>query len=337
MMPPHAVGGRPAFQAGGEGSNPSGGTTYPVVCVCENPEWIDDAGDGWQYCANCRELARPIDGEMASSANGLGSQALNLETLGSNPAEATNPFDHLPTEVAAKDLTGFINAYIALDEQVRKDFDTCVLWTGAGSRKNGHSGVVRRYGIHKTVKSQTPFRYVWEQVNKVPVQEGMEIGHICKSPKNLCVNPNHLFSGTREAVCILHSAQGRLAKVKQTHCKYGHPIAGVNEYIYYYKNGLERRCCKKCRNRVAREGNRRRTGAKPRVKRKHPNMSNPEQVCRKGLHRFTYQNTAVYFNKTYGRWNRVCRKCANKRCRILQRKYYGYKPLPKFRSETFLQ
>lgn len=325
---------------------------------------------------------------MAPSANRLGYQTLNLETLGSNPAGATNgevvtldartleiesvltadsisspskskccnhaekgqsnlcsyacynpkrsrslPFEQLPKSVGAKEISGFIAAFLAIDDEVlRKKFDDCVMWSGAGS--TDRCGVIRRRGIDGRIVTKTPWRYMWEQVNKQPVPEGMEVGHICTSPKHLCVNPNHLFAGTREAVCIMHSAQGRLKKVKKTHCLKGHLIAGENEFLYWRKNGAEFRCCRICRNRVARNGHRRRNGAKARVKREHPDMSRPDEKCKQNLHLMTYENTAVYFNKSDNRWNGMCRMCANKRYRMNQRMHHGYKPINKYADEA---
>lgn len=342
MMPPHAVGGRPAFQAGGEGSNPSGGTTYPVVCICENPEWIDDAGDGWQYCANCKELARSIDEETASSANGLGSQTLNLETLGSNPleatnpVEATNPFEHIPLEVGARGLDAYIAALRAIDPQKRKALTTCVIWIGAGSKPPSHGGVIRRHNRHGVPVSLKPSKYVWQIVNGALVPEGMVVGHICNN--FMCINPEHLLVGTRAAIYLMFSAQGRYKKIAAertaTHCKRGHAIQGSNLVKWKQSKGdrvISR--CRLCSQRYSREGNRRRNGAVPRSKRKHPDMSNPEQLCGRKLHFFTKKNTLVYWNKTRKEWYKNCRECSNKRTRTRKRRDFGFTPSIRYKFE----
>ena len=58
-----------------------------------------------------------------------------------------------------------------------------------------------------------------------------------------------------------------------------------------------------------------------------------KKKCLKGTHSFTKENTLVYWNKTDGRWNRMCRECANKRFRMDQRKRHGFGTIKKYRSE----
>lgn len=311
----------------------------PVVCVCENPEWIDDAGDGWQYCANCRELARPIDGEMASSANGSGYRTLNPETLGSNPAEATNPFAHIPVEVGAREIDGYIEALRAIDPQERKAFAVCVTWIGAGSRPPSHGGVIRRHNRDGVPVSLKPSKYVWQMVNGALVPEGMMVGHSCSN--FMCINPEHLLVGTRAAIYLMFSAQGRYAKIAAertaTHCKRGHAVKGSNVTEWNQSKGDRvRRRCKLCAQRESREGNRRRNGAVPRNNRRHPDMANPEQLCGRKLHLFTKKNTLVYWSMTRKEWYKNCRECANKRARIRKRRELGFAPSRRYTNERFM-
>ena len=58
-----------------------------------------------------------------------------------------------------------------------------------------------------------------------------------------------------------------------------------------------------------------------------------KKKCVKGLHQFTKKNTLVYWNSNDGRWNRMCRACAHKRFRMVQRKRHGFGTIKKYRRE----
>ena len=58
-----------------------------------------------------------------------------------------------------------------------------------------------------------------------------------------------------------------------------------------------------------------------------------KKKCLKRIHFFTEKNTLVYWNKTDGRWSRMCRECANKRFRTVQRRRHGFGAIRKYKKE----
>lgn len=202
----------------------------------------------------------------------------------------------------------------------------CILWTGAGSdpttNRTQNCGMIRRYDKHRgKVISKTPARYYYEEANG-PLRKGMEVYHLCGV--SLCYNLKHLIAGTRSALYKLMVEEGRRYRPPaKSHCPHGHKLEGENLYLWTNKAGITRRLCRTCRNTKARESLRAKKGWKPRKKRDTPDMSDPKTLCGKGLHAFTKENTMVYWNATDKRWNRLCRKCANKRLRVRWRQKKG--------------
>jgi hypothetical protein len=84
-------------------------------------------------------------------------------------------------------------------------------------------------------------RYAYEKING-PIPKGLEICHKCNNRS--CINPNHLFIGTRSDNMLDASKKGRIQtpRLIKTHCKRGHIFDDAN--TSYQVNGA--RECKTC-------------------------------------------------------------------------------------------
>lgn len=82
--------------------------------------------------------------------------------------------------------------------------DTCWLWTGARSNRHGQEG----YGqFGKYGESQQAHRISWELANG-PIPDGLCVLHHCDVRP--CVNPAHLFLGTKKDNSLDAVSKGRL-------------------------------------------------------------------------------------------------------------------------------
>lgn len=71
-------------------------------------------------------------------------------------------------------------------------FSGCWLWTGCRNRKEGHGyGVLY---ISHTIRAALAHRVSWEIYRGI-IPQGMCVLHHCDTPT--CVNPDHLFIGTK--------------------------------------------------------------------------------------------------------------------------------------------
>jgi hypothetical protein len=80
----------------------------------------------------------------------------------------------------------------------------------------------------------------WELENCQPFPEGLHACHCCDNPP--CVNPSHVWPGTRSENMKDCHAKGRHSGVLGTHCRHGHEMTADN--IKTWKGG--RRGCLAC-------------------------------------------------------------------------------------------
>lgn len=79
-------------------------------------------------------------------------------------------------------------------------------WEWCGSKRNGYGRLIVGSRTNGTRKSVSAHRASYEHfVGKIPV--GMEVCHKCDNP--CCINPNHLFLGTRQENIDDRESKGR--------------------------------------------------------------------------------------------------------------------------------
>ena len=113
------------------------------------------------------------------------------------------------------------------------------LWTGekvVNGRRSGYA-VVEVHGVRRTVS-----RVVLELALGAPLEKGLEACHRCR--ERACVNPLHLYAGTRSQNMQDSVREGTHFQAKKTHCPKGHDYSPAN-----YANTL--RICKTCRGEQA--------------------------------------------------------------------------------------
>lgn len=112
----------------------------------------------------------------------------------------------------------------------------CWLWA---------AGESHGYGVLADGRGSYDFahRFSWEHF-KGPIPEGLNVCHKCDTP--LCVNPDHLFTGTQKDNCQDMASKGRHGQQTKTHCKNGHLLSGRN--VYTYARRPKTRLCRACRN-----------------------------------------------------------------------------------------
>ena len=123
----------------------------------------------------------------------------------------------------------------------------CWVWQGYLNADN--YGNIKVAGIMKKVH-----RVSWEVFNG-PIPEGICVCHTCDNPP--CVNPEHLFLGTRLDNMKDQQKKGRHDNTKKTHCKQGHLFNETNTRYYMY-DGHNHRVCRVC-DRLRQRGDRRKT------------------------------------------------------------------------------
>lgn len=124
----------------------------------------------------------------------------------------------------------------------------CLLWIGS------ERGKLLRYGslrIFNKIHSAHRLSFEISYGKKIPY--GLDVCHKCDTPE--CINPQHLFVGTRKdnmQDCIKKNRNPWM--VKKDFCKRGHPFSGENLRIRYRKDRDSfERTCREC-SRLNRKG-----------------------------------------------------------------------------------
>ena len=112
----------------------------------------------------------------------------------------------------------------------------CWLWQGATYCRM-HYGCLGIGG--RTTRAH---RFSWELHNG-PIPDGLCVLHRCDVPR--CVNPDHLFLGTKLDNMKDRTAKGRHWESRKTHCPKGHEYNASNTQIW--RNGRYCRTCQRAR------------------------------------------------------------------------------------------
>lgn len=149
-------------------------------------------------------------------------------------------------------------------------------WVWAGGCDKGGYGVFWAKGEDGRWQKTKAHRWLLGQIRGNPLTRDVvgeeDACHHCDNPP--CVNPDHLYIGTRKQNIADAVERKRLWQLKKDTCPYDHPLDGVRT-----ENGTLRRYCKTCAN----AGNRkRRTGSRTHCKNNHPLSGDNVLLCKNG-------------------------------------------------------
>ena len=116
----------------------------------------------------------------------------------------------------------------------------CWNWQGGKDRPDGYGCL--HYADNGKRHSLKAHRVSWV-IHNGPIPDGLWVLHKCDNPS--CVNPNHLFLGTRQDNMLDAASKGRIStigKSRQTHCIRGHKFTEQNTRVT--KEGHRR--CRAC-------------------------------------------------------------------------------------------
>jgi len=145
--------------------------------------------------------------------------------------------------------------YVPKRKDVITDFWSAAKTVDSGCWEWQRSKTLQGYGKFKRVKGQQlAHRAAWILVHERPLSKDICVCHTCDNPS--CVNPNHLFLGTKLDNNRDRAAKGRSVtpNMNLTHCKRGHEFNESNTTIR--KSGT--RLCRICNNMKSKEGYHRR-------------------------------------------------------------------------------
>ena len=110
-------------------------------------------------------------------------------------------------------------------------------WDWQGAICVGYGTIGNKY------KYRGAHRYSWELSNG-PIPKGLCVLHKCDNRR--CVNPDHLFLGTKGDNNRDRVKKGRDWNSNKTHCSKGHEFNEKNTYLYLTKGGTLHRMCNTC-------------------------------------------------------------------------------------------